>query len=162
LVGLVIPIIGISVALGSDSPVVSFIGYNMVVVPFGVILGPFVNQYQPDIVMHAAGMTCAIALMMGAAGVLLPDIFKHLGGALFIALLGLLIVRIVQLFIPALDLTWIDYLAAGIFSLYVGYDMHRATVVPKTVDNAIDIALALYLDIINLFITILKIMGKKK
>jgi len=52
----------------------------------------------------------------------------------------------------------IDYISAGIFSLYIGYDMHRAHSIPKTLDNAIDVSLSLYLDIINLFLNLLSIL----
>ncbi len=40
--------------------------------------------------------------------------------------------------------------------------MYRANKMPKTIDNAIDICIDLYLDIINLFLYMLRIMGRKK
>jgi hypothetical protein len=62
---------------------------------------------------------------------------------------------------PSLQsLSWIDYLAAGLFSLYIGYDMYKASQVTKTVDNAIDVAINLYLSIINLFLTLLSIKSR--
>lgn len=161
IIGLAIPIAGIFVAIKSDNPIVSFIGYNMIVVPFGFLLGPVVNQYSPDVVRNAMGMTAGITILMGILGTMFPSFFSKIGGVLFIALLSLLGVRILQIFLPSLDFTWIDYLAAGLFSLYIGYDMYRANTMQKTVDNAIDICVDLYLDIINLFLNILKIMGKK-
>jgi len=66
-----------------------------------------------------------------------------------------------QMFIPALRLGIIDYIGAGLFSLYIGYDMYRANHVAKTLDNAIDISIDLYLDIVNLFLFVLRILGKK-
>lgn len=160
--GLVIPIAGIFLAIKSENPFLSFVGYNMIAVPFGFLLGPVVNQYSPEVVRNAFGMTAAIALSMGILGTIYPNFFSKIGGFLFAALLGLVVVRVLQIFIPGLDFTWIDYVAAGIFSLYIGYDMYRANHMPKTIDNAIDICVDLYLDIINLFLNILKIMGKKK
>jgi FtsH-binding integral membrane protein len=72
-------------------------------------------------------------------------------------------VRIGGLFVPELNnIGIIDYIAAGIFSLYIGYDMYRASVIERNIDNAVDVALSLYLDIINLFLEILKILGKNK
>jgi FtsH-binding integral membrane protein len=159
--GLVVPIIGILIAVKSSNPFISFIGYNMVVIPFGVILGPAVNQYSHDVIRNAFGMTAAITIVMSLAGISFPDFFSKIGGFLFVALTSLLVVMIGSLFLPFLRLTIIDYIGAGIFSLYIGYDMHRASMVPKTIDNAIDISIDLYLDIINLFLFILKIMGKK-
>ncbi len=47
------------------------------------------------------------------------------------------------------------------FCGYIGVDWGRANQIERTVDNAIDSAAALYLDIINLFLRILRIMSKK-
>jgi len=160
--GLVIPIAGIFVAIKSKNPLLSFVGYNMIVIPFGFLLGPVVNQYSPDVVRNAFGMTAAISLSMGMLGTIYPKFFSKIGGFLFMTLIGLLIVRILQLFIPGLDLTIIDYVAAGLFSLYIGYDMYRANNMPKTLNNAVSVCVDLYLDIINLFLNILRIMGKGK
>lgn len=162
LIGLVVPIIGIFIAVKSDNPIISFIGYNMIVIPFGIILGPVLNQYAPNIIRNAFGVTALITFIMGLAGTLYPAFFSKLGPALFLSLCCLVFVRIAQIFIPALDLTIVDYIGTGIFSLYIGYDMYRANNVQKTLDSAIDISVDLYLDIINLFLLILRIMGKSK
>lgn len=160
LLGLVIPIIGIIITVTSDNAFVSFIGYNMVVIPFGVVLGPVLNTYSPNVIANTAMATGGITLFMGTASVMFPSLFKNLGAPLFIALIGLLGIRIAQIFIPSLQsMTWVDYVAAGIFSLYIGFDMYRASEVPRTIDNAVDIAVDLYLDIINLFLSLLRIMG---
>lgn len=159
LIGLAIPILGIFIALKSDNPLISFIGYNLVCIPFGVVLAPAVQQYSPDVVMNAFGLTAGITFLMGLAGTMFPNLFSRIGSALFLALCCLVGVRILQIFIPALDLGVIDYASAGIFSLYIGYDMYRAHRVPKTLDSAIDVSVSLYLDIINLFLSVLRIMG---
>ena len=54
-----------------------------------------------------------------------------------------------------------DYIFILIFSLYLGYDWCKAQYYPKTYDNAIDSALDIYLDVINLFIRLLSILGDK-
>lgn len=159
--GLVIPIVGIFVAIKSDNPVLSFVGYNMVIIPFGIILSPIVNKYSADLIRNAFLLTAAVTGIMMTLAVVYPKFFEKIGGTLFIALLSLLGVRILQIFIPGIDFSIFDWIGAAIFSLYIGYDWHRAMNVPKTADNAVDIALDLYLDIINLFLHILRIMGKK-
>lgn len=161
--GLLVPIIGIFIAIKSDNPAISFFGYNLIIVPFGIILGPVINQYSPNVVRNAFAMTAAITFFMGFSGTCFPGIFKNLGAPLFLALGGLLMVRIAQLFIPELNnLRIVDYIAAGIFSLYIGYDMYRASEISKTIDNAVDISVDLYLDIVNLFLTLLRILGKSR
>ncbi|MEK7574875.1 MAG: Bax inhibitor-1 family protein [Patescibacteria group bacterium] len=160
--GLVLPIIGICIAMASGNAFISFIGYNLIVIPYGVVLGPYVQLYSPDAVRNALLITMGVTAFMSVLGLLLPDVFRHLGGALFVALCGLLVIRIIQIFVPSMQ-SWgaIDYAAAGLFALYIGYDMHRASEIAKTTDNAVDVAVDLYLDILNLFINILKIAGKK-
>jgi FtsH-binding integral membrane protein len=57
--------------------------------------------------------------------------------------------------------TLVTWIGAAIFALYIGYDYWRAQQFPKTLDNAIDCSLDIYLDIINLFIRILRILGSR-
>lgn len=162
-VGLVIPILGILLSSFSSVAIISFVGFNMVVIPFGAILGPVLAQYElaePGIVARAAMLTAAVSGMMGLSGLMFPDFYRKIGGALFMALLCLVGVRILQLFVPSLQAVGlIDYAAAGLFALYIGYDMWRASEIPATLDNAVDVAVSLYLDIINLFLNLLRIFA---
>jgi FtsH-binding integral membrane protein len=159
LLGLVLPIAGCFMAM-SDNFGISFVGYNMITLPFGLVLGPVLNQYAPDVVQNAALLTAMITAVMGLAGVTFPNFFRSIGSALFIALIGLVVVRIIAIFVPALNsFGVIDYIAAGIFSLYIGYDMFRATEATRSVGSALKIAVSLYLDIINLFTSLLSILG---
>lgn len=165
LVGLGLPLLGIFMSV-SASALISFIGFNLVVIPFGAILGPALAQYelaQPGIVSEAAMLTGFVTGIMGVSGLLFPDFYRSIGGALFGALTALLIVLIASMFVPALmGFTVIHYAAAGLFALYIGFDMYRASEIPATIDNAVDVCIALYLDIINLFLWILRILGHSK
>lgn len=162
LVGLGIPIAGIFISAMSGAAL-SFIGFNMVVGGMSAILGPVLASYNmanPGLVERAAMFTALATACMGATGVAYPKFYESIGGFLFGALLTLVAVSIAQLFIPAIqDVGIIDYIAAGIFALYIGYDMHRANTIPATLDNAVDVAVSLYLDIINLFLRLLRIIG---
>ena len=133
------------------------------VVPFGAILGPVLAQYelaQPGIVGEAAQLTATTTGVMAVSGLLFPNFYRSIGGALFGALTALLVVLIASFFVPALmDFTIIHYLAAGLFSLYIGFDMYRASEIPATLDNAVDVCVSLYLDILNLFLWVLRILG---
>ena len=159
LLGLVLPIAGCFMAM-SDNFGISFVGYNMITLPFGLVLGPVLNQYAPDVVQNAALLTAMITAVMGLAGVTFPNFFRSIGSALFVALIGLVVVRLIAIFVPTLNsFGIIDYIAAGIFSLYIGYDMFRATKATRSVGSALKIAVSLYLDIINLFTSLLSILG---
>ena len=161
--GLVLPILGIVMSISSNA-FISFVGFNLVVIPFGAILGPFLamhNLAHPGIVGQAATLTAVITGVMGVSGIVFPDFYRSIGGALLGALTALLVVSLLSLFIPALhEFTIIHYIAAGIFALYIGYDMYRASTIPATLDNAVDVAISLYLDIINLFIRIIVILSQ--
>jgi FtsH-binding integral membrane protein len=165
LVGLVLPLVGILLSV-SGSAFVSFLGFNLVAIPFGAVLGPVLAQYQvmyPGIVSEAATLTAAVTGVMAVSGLMFPDFYRSIGGALFGALTALVLVSLASLFVPALaNFTVIHYIAAGIFALYIGYDMHRASEIPATLDNAVDVCVSLYLDILNLFLRILEILAKSK
>jgi FtsH-binding integral membrane protein len=79
---------------------------------------------------------------------------------IFIALLAVIIVELVEIFIFGVHHGIIEWMVAIIFCGYIGYDWSRANSIPRTLDNAIDSAAALYMDIINLFLRILRIMGE--
>ncbi len=162
LIGLVIPLVGICLSAFSKKPTISFVGFNLVVGGLTAVIGPALNIHaskHPGIVLDAIILTAVITCVMGASGVIFPRFYRRIGGMLFVALLAVVIVSVLGIFFPFFDFGWVAYLAAGVFSLYIGYDMHRATVIPATVDNAIDVAVALYVDIINLFLQILKILA---
>lgn len=162
-------IAGTVIALASTNWVISLIGYALVAGPFGLLLGPTVALYTEASVVKAALVTASLTAALGIGGFLYPKSLESWGPMLFIALLGLVAgqfaVLIAGYFFGAEIggwLTILDWIGVFIFSAYIIYDVNRAKFVPRTIDNAVDCALALYLDIINLFIRILQIMGKRK
>tara|TARA_R110000796_G_C14552348_1_gene433983 strand:+ start:347 stop:1006 length:660 start_codon:yes stop_codon:yes gene_type:complete len=152
---------GIYLFSTSDKPLVSFIGYNFVVVPFGLIINIVVAQYDPELVINAIQVTGLVTLAMMVLGTLFPAFFARIAGALTIALLVVILVELFQLFVLGIHSNWLDWVVVLIFCGYIGYDWGRANSIPKTLDNAVDSAAALYMDIINLFLRILRIMGRK-
>jgi FtsH-binding integral membrane protein len=82
-----------------------------------------------------------------------------LGGFLWIALIGMIIVSLVGVFIPWSNTFEIVFSGIGVivFSAYTMYDIQKMKMFPS--DRAIDAALMLYLDIFNLFIFILRLIS---
>ena len=155
---------GILITNKATNPVLSFIGYNLVVIPMGLTLSVTVAGYggvNAPVVMEACTLTAGFTIVMTIAAVIKPELFQRLGGFLFISLIGLLIVGIIQLFILR-DFLLISYIGAAIFSLYIGYDVYRAQQFAPTMNHAIQCALDIYLDVINLFMRILRILGRKR
>lgn len=145
----------------SSNPLVSFLGYNLVVGPIGLLLVIALASVPAVIVYRAIIATAGVTGTMMMLGTLFPAFFLRLGRTLFIALVvGLLAQLGLMLFGMGVP-TIFDGLFVLIFSGYIGYDWARANRLPKTLDNAIDSAAALYLDIINLFLRLLRLMRRR-
>ncbi|MGR5288680.1 Bax inhibitor-1 family protein [Vibrio maritimus] len=145
----------------SSNPLVSFVGYNFVVVPFGLIINLVVSRYDPSLVLSAIKVTGLVTGMMMLLGTIFPAFFQRIAGVLTTALVVVLVVELFQIFVLGIHQEWIDWAVVILFCGYIGYDWGRANQIPKTLDNAVDSAAALYMDIINLFLRILRIMGRK-
>jgi FtsH-binding integral membrane protein len=153
---------GVMLFTMSNKPIISFVGYNLVVVPFGFVVNIVVSGYNPEIVIEAIKVTGLVTAGMMVLGTLFPKFFERIAGALFAALFLVIIVELVDIFfLGGGNKGWIDWVVVIIFCGYIGYDWGRANRLPKTLDNAIDCAAALYMDIINLFLRILRIMSRK-
>lgn len=151
-----------TVLINKPSAALSFLGYNLIAVPVGLVLCVALQGYYVDTVRTAALVTAIITLAFMIAATLYPGFFLKLGRVLFFALLILIVGELVSLlFFRGTNMAF-AWLGAGIFSMYIGYDWARANTCARTVDNAIDLSASLYLDIINLFLRVLSIMGKRR
>lgn len=139
----------------SSNAFISFIGYNLVVIPIGVILSIFLADYDQISVMNALVTTVAITLLMILLGSIFPQIFLSMGRVLFVCLTGVIICELIFLLIGFSTPSIWDWIVALIFCGYIGYDWAEAQTKPRTLDNAVDSVVALYLDIVNLFISLL-------
>lgn len=154
--------LGVYLFTTSETPLVSFIGYNFVVVPFGAVVNLVVYHYDPSLIVEAMKITGIVTCSMMILGAIFPDFFQSIASALTISLLLVIIWELFDIFILGIHHGIIDWIVVVIFCGYVGVDWGRANQIPKTVDNAIDSAAALYMDIINLFLRILRILGRRR
>ncbi len=145
----------------SRSPLVSFIGYNFVVVPIGALLAISLPAYDPELILTAIIVTGIVVAVMMLLATLFPNLFARMGTALFIALTVSLLAQFIAMLLGYGGNAF-NWIFVVIFSLYIGFDWYRAQQFPKTLDNAIDCVLDLYLDIINLFLRILEILARRK
>ena len=152
---------GIFIAAKSDKPLVSFLGYNLLVVPLGILLCLILPGYPIEIITKALLLTGVVTATMVLLGLVAPQVFLGLGRTLFIALIVGLIAEVVATFGFGYRGTLFDWLFVIIFSGYIGYDIAKSQAYPKTIDNAVDCALDIYLDVINLFLRILALLSKK-
>jgi len=156
---LVSAVIGIFLTT-SEKPLISFLGYNFVVLPLGALLSVCLPTHNTLHVFQAIVITAIIFIIMTSLATAFPNIFAKLGRGLFISLLVLVAVELICVFFFGFFANIFNWISAAIFTLYIGYDWHVAQSFPKTLDNAIDSACDLYIDLINLVIDILHIIDR--
>lgn len=129
----------------------------------GLSLGPVLQHYLhvhngAQILALSAGLTGFMFLGLSGYVLLSRKDFEFLGGFLFAGLLALVLIGLVGLFIPmpAMQLA-MAFMGVLIFSGYVLYDTSRIINGGET--NYIVATVSLYLDILNLFLDILRIVA---
>ena len=135
----------------------------MIVVPLGLVISTVVEVYggvDSQIVTTAFLITMCVTAAMTLFAIGMPELVSTIGGVLFPCLIGLIVAEIVMLLLGYSNdiFSWI---AAGLFSLYIAYDVYRSQRFPKTMDNAVDCAVDIYLDIANLFLRILRLLSSR-
>lgn len=149
-------IIGAILINKTDNVVVSFIGYNLLVLPIGLLLASALPDYNIKDISFAFLTTGLVTLGMIIISNIKPKVFRKMGMGLFISLLLLILVECVFLLF-GVHQGFTNYIACAIFSLYIGYDWVKANDSYKSIGNSILMAANLYLDIVNLFLRILNI-----
>lgn len=141
----------------------SFVGYTLIAAPIGMVLCLSLSGIPVSIVKSAVLTTAIVSLSFMIAGTLFPGFFLKLGRVLFFSLLFMIVGNLISmlLFRSRTGMLY-EWLGAGVFSLYIGYDWARANTCARTVDNAIDLSASLYLDIINLFLRVVSIMNNSR
>ncbi len=161
-------IAGITIFSASEKPLVSLFGVSILSFFMGLSIGPIIAYYNAQTVMYALALTVFVTIGMVILGVLLPNLIAKMTGVLFVGLLVLLVgyfaASLFALFgiVSTTVFTALDWLGLAIFSLYIWWDWARAMKLPKTVDNAIDASGALIVDIVNLFLTMLRIVARSQ
>ena len=153
--------VGISIYTNSDKPLFSFIGYNLVVVPIGILLVPILHQFDENLIQRALTATGAVTATMMMLSGMYPRFFLSIGRVLGLSLILAILFEVGMMWFGGGAPNFMDWIVAVIFCGYIGFDWARANMIPKTVDNAIDSAASLYLDIINLFLRILSILSRE-
>ena len=110
-----------------------------------------------SLIAMAAGGTGLIFFSLAGIATVTKRDFSFLGKFLFIGMIVVLLAALANIFfqIPALSLT-ISAIAVMIFSAYILYDISR--IVTGGEDNYISATLAVYLDIYNVFVSLLNLL----
>lgn len=160
LVGTVVGIVVMSAGAKRQSSAISLVGYAVFAASFGLMSSTALIAYDLPTINTAFAATAAITAVFGVLGVTFPQFFKRVSGVLCGVLFALLVVEIVLAF-AGVSQTITDYIVVVVFAGFIGYDTYRATQVEPTLPNAVMAATDLFLDIINVFIRILDIVGNR-
>ena len=121
----------------------------------GYILG---FQNGTSLIMTAFGGTATIFAVMASVATVSKRDFSGMGKWLFAGVIIILLAMVANIFLqlPALQMT-ISVIAIAIFSAYILYDVQRVLNGGET--NYITATLAIYLDLYNIFVHLLSLLG---
>ena len=112
----------------------------------------------PGLVMTAFGGIAGVFFVMASLSTVIKRDLSGLGKWLFVGVLVLMVGSIVNVFVGSgLGMMVISTMAIGIFSLYMLYDLKR--IIDGGETNYISATLALYLDLFNIFQSLLALLG---
>jgi modulator of FtsH protease len=122
----------------------------------GGVLGNYRNGSQ--LITMAFGGTAIIFFGMATIATTIKRDISGMGKWLFVGVIGLIIASVANIWLqmPALMLT-VSVLAIVIFSAYMLYDIKR--VIDGGETNYVTATLAIYLDVYNVFVNLLSILG---
>ena len=127
----------------------------------GMLLSAILGAYPTGVVLNAGMTTAAVALAAGVYGYTTKRDLSGMGSFLFVGLLGVIIASVVGIFIQ-LPLLYIGIsaVAAVLFTGFLVFDLNRvANVRGATEGTAILMAVRIYLDLVNLFLALLRLFG---
>lgn len=112
----------------------------------------------PDLIMTAFGGTAGVFFVMASLSSVIKRDLSGMGKWLFVGAIAIMIGGIINVFVGSTaGMMAISVAAIGVFSAYMLYDLKQ--IVDGGETNYISATLALYLDIINVFQSLLALLG---
>lgn len=172
--GLVIAELIMVIALSAAINKISFTAATLMFIIYSILNGVMLSSIF--LIYTQASISLAFFVTAGTFGAMAlwgyttrRDLSK-MGSILFMALIGLIIATIVNIFLKSSAIYWITtYAGVLIFTGLTAWDVQKIKRMLSTADKVNDTtkkvallgALSLYLDFINLFLYILRIFGNK-
>lgn len=162
---------GLSASINKISPVFAVLLFLFYAGVNGVTLSILFLIYQFGSLAYTFFITAAMFGVTSVFGFLTRMDLSRLGGILMMALFGLIIASVGNIFLNATSLEWlISYAGVVIFVGLTAYDTQKIKKMSMDIESDSDEgnkasimgALALYLDFINLFLFLLRIMGRRR
>lgn len=165
---LVIALSGFVMRMSTAAATMAFIAYSVLT---GVTLSSIFYAYTSSSIYLAFAVTAGMFGSMAIYGYVTKDDLTGVGSIARMGLFGIIIALLVNLFVKSAAADYIiSLIGVGVFTLLTAYDSQKikqlgsALVGQGEVVNKVAIvgALTLYLDFINLFLFLLRVMGKNR
>ncbi len=112
----------------------------------------------PSLIMTAFGGTAGVFFVMASLATVIKRDLSGMGKFLFVGALAIMIGAIINVFVGStIGMMVISVMAIGIFSAYMLYDLKQ--IIDGGETNYISATLALYLDLFNVFQSLLALLG---
>lgn len=120
--------------------------------------------YEPSVVISAAALTCAVTVALTLYAYNTKTDFTFMGGMLWVAVCILFFAGFLCFFLPALRVLYC-VIGVIIYSIYLIYDTQL--VMGKfgneyEIDDYVIAALMIYIDIIQIFLYLLQLLGNRR
>ncbi len=154
--------------LSYASAVTAFLAYSAL---SGITFSVFFHIYTIESIYLVFAVTAGMFVSMALYGYFTKSDLTAMGSFLVMGLFGIIIAMFANMFFksPVVDY-YISLIGVGLFTLLTAYDVQKIKnmgqygILSQEDKNKVAIlgALTLYLDFINLFIYLLRLLGKKK
>lgn len=132
---------------------------------WGIGLAPTITRYVtaigPDVVVDAAATTALGMMCLGLVAYTFSFDWRRLSSLAFGALIALIIVGLISLFLHFIQPAVYDWMVLGVFTLLTLVDFSRIRAGGGGA-TAVDLAISIYLDAINIFIALLELIGMRR
>ena len=141
---------------------ISYIGFLILSFSMGLILARIIPLYTETSVVMSSVVTLVVTLTMSFIAYYAPEVFLSKATCIGISLLIAVVLDTCILCIFGRSFFLFDIFITLAYSLIIGVDWANAQEYAPTLDNAIDSASDIYVDMVRLFIKILQASGKRK
>jgi FtsH-binding integral membrane protein len=159
-------VIALSAFITKLNPMVAKVLFCVYALVTGLTFSAIFVAYELGSIIYVFGITGIVFLIFALLGYYTNMDLSKLGTYLLMALIAIIIASIINMFIGSSSLEFgITIIGVLIFVGYVAYDINmlkKSTLYEQNENLPIYWALQLYLDFINLFIKLLRLLGKER
>jgi len=164
-------VFGLTAAINKIPAIVATLVFMAYAALNGITFSVIFLVYTLGSIAYTFFITAAMFGATSVFGYITKMDLSRLGGIMMMGLIGIIIASVVNIFVASETLDWIiSYIGVIIFVGLTAYDTQKIKNMSTGIDSSSEEggkasrmgALALYLDFINLFLFLLRIMGRRR